>query len=601
MKPVAIGALVLLAAFLRCYHLSEIPLTNDELSALDRLRFASFSELISKGVMPDGHPALVQVFLFYYTKLTGLSPVLIKLPFILCGIAGVYVAYRVFSRMFNESTGLLVAAFMAASQFFIMHSQTARPYAPALLFVLLLLQQLLAVADGETRKKHYVLITILLTLLASTHYLALLTGVVLALFFLWHAGQSRKHLLIAYACSAVLYIPQLPVFWQQLQVGGIGLWLGKPQPGFIIDFFRYLVQFNTIVLLLSGAGIIVSLYLLFAGGVTSQQRKKMGIVLGSFVITYGVLYLYSVLRNPLLQFPSLLFAAPCLLAFAFYPATLLPRAVYASVLVVFTTVQVYALTVSRRHYEVFYHQGYKAAVEAISTHATSNTPLLLNGNEPYYFDFYFKRAGFKPNVIHTRIDSLSYTAFDSLLQTIKQDTIVVAHAFGLPLEYFSMARNRFPDSIYCEQHAFNETWILARKKGWTLYGPMVQFGPEKEYGVPVEFTLSGPLRFRLEAYSNIMQPGTGSAADPELALSVKNSRNEPVYWRSNFYHSFNPEGRAGGKIFVASDIVIPAKDTFRFAVFMINGKKESFMASQPKVRVSRSNRLLLGTIEPLEE
>lgn len=595
LKPLAVTGILLLAALLRCYHLTEIPLTNDELSALNRLRFSSLSELIRQGVMPDGHPALVQVFLFYYTKLTGLSPALIKLPFMLCGTAAVYVAYRVFSRLLNSRTGLLVAAFMATSQFFIMHSQTARPYAPGLLFMLLLTQQLVIVWEGKAQKQHYVFIALLLVLLASTHYLAALTGAVIVMLFVWNAGPFRKPLLVACGAAALLYIPQLPVLIQHMKIGGIGTWLGKPQPGYIIGFLRYLTQFNVLVLLLLPGGIMASLYLLFSGR-AAGKRKKLVITIGVFAITYLVLYFYSVWRNPLLQYPALLFATPFLLAFVFYPFTHLPKAGYIMLLFSLIVVQCYALTVSRRHYRLFYDQSYQAVVQDIGRYAGTNTPLLLNGNAPYYFGFYFEREGIKPNILHSRIDTLSYVDFGRLLHSIKADTIVIAHAFDLAPEYFSMARSVFADSVYSAQRAFNETWILARSKAEAIAAPVMQFDSSRTHGAPVQFSLRGPLRFLLEAQVYIMQTGS---ADPELALSVKNSKGEQVLWRSAFYHAFNPVESRGGNMFVASAIAIPENDVYRFEISVINGKGETFTASQPKVRVSKSNGLLFGTVEPV--
>jgi hypothetical protein len=60
--------ITLAAAFLRFYKLGDFSLSNDELSALNRLQFSNFHDLITKGVMPDFHPALVQVFLIaFYT------------------------------------------------------------------------------------------------------------------------------------------------------------------------------------------------------------------------------------------------------------------------------------------------------------------------------------------------------------------------------------------------------------------------------------------------------------------------------------------------------------------------------------------------------
>ncbi|MFB6257840.1 MAG: hypothetical protein ABEH38_04025 [Flavobacteriales bacterium] len=55
--------------FLRFDTLASVSLGNDELSALQRTRFDSFPEMIQKGVIPDGHPAFVQSFLYVYTGL----------------------------------------------------------------------------------------------------------------------------------------------------------------------------------------------------------------------------------------------------------------------------------------------------------------------------------------------------------------------------------------------------------------------------------------------------------------------------------------------------------------------------------------------------
>ena len=56
--------LLLVASTLRLYNVFDLQYTYDELSAVDRLRFDSFSELITKGVMIDAHPALVQVWMY---------------------------------------------------------------------------------------------------------------------------------------------------------------------------------------------------------------------------------------------------------------------------------------------------------------------------------------------------------------------------------------------------------------------------------------------------------------------------------------------------------------------------------------------------------
>lgn len=73
-------AILGIAVFLRFYGFFNLQYTFDELSALNRLEFDSFIEVIKKGVMIDAHPALIQVFLFYYTKLFGTAEWIVKLP-----------------------------------------------------------------------------------------------------------------------------------------------------------------------------------------------------------------------------------------------------------------------------------------------------------------------------------------------------------------------------------------------------------------------------------------------------------------------------------------------------------------------------------------
>ena len=57
--------ILIIAIILRLWDFESISLMNDELSALHRLQFNSFSDLRLYGIRPDGHPAGVQVFLYF--------------------------------------------------------------------------------------------------------------------------------------------------------------------------------------------------------------------------------------------------------------------------------------------------------------------------------------------------------------------------------------------------------------------------------------------------------------------------------------------------------------------------------------------------------
>ena len=92
--------IVLTGALLRFYNYAEIPFTHDEFSALFRLDFNSFSELIQKGVKIDGHPAGIHVFLYYWTKAFGSTEWVVKLPFTIFGIISIWLVYLIATKWF---------------------------------------------------------------------------------------------------------------------------------------------------------------------------------------------------------------------------------------------------------------------------------------------------------------------------------------------------------------------------------------------------------------------------------------------------------------------------------------------------------------------
>ena len=81
------SVLVFVGALFRFYNYNNWSLSNDELSAITRLNYSSFSEMIEQGVrLIDMHPVGVQSFLWMWTHLFGMSEEVLRLPFVLLGI-----------------------------------------------------------------------------------------------------------------------------------------------------------------------------------------------------------------------------------------------------------------------------------------------------------------------------------------------------------------------------------------------------------------------------------------------------------------------------------------------------------------------------------
>lgn len=132
-------ALILVVGFvLRTYNFLDIPFSHDEFSAFFRTKFDNIYDLIAYGARIDGHPAGIQVFLYYWIQFFGPAEWVVKLPFIIFGLLSVLLIYKLGKLWFNETVGWLCAALMAVSQFPVMYSQIARPYISGLFFSLLM-------------------------------------------------------------------------------------------------------------------------------------------------------------------------------------------------------------------------------------------------------------------------------------------------------------------------------------------------------------------------------------------------------------------------------------------------------------------------------
>lgn len=116
-----LGGITLVGFFLRLRGLGSESITADEASALLRLNFSSFSEMIEGGVRPDGHPAFTQVLLWFWTKWFGWSEFAVRIPFAIFGTAGIWLSGIIAKKWFSNTSGLATAIGIAFLQFPLMY------------------------------------------------------------------------------------------------------------------------------------------------------------------------------------------------------------------------------------------------------------------------------------------------------------------------------------------------------------------------------------------------------------------------------------------------------------------------------------------------
>ena len=339
----ALIALLGLGLVLRVYVPGGMVLVGDDLSALLRTHYGSWNELVEKGLKTDVHPPGIQVFLYFWNRVFTDQAWWVKLPFVGLSLLNVFLTWLLGRRLGMGRAADLAALFMSALQFPVFYGQLARMYAPGSSVLLgLSLVYLKGKSAAAFSWKRMVLQGILLAFAAYIHHLAALAaGIVWLTGFLTFRRALRWEWLGAAFLGLLLFLPAMPLWLEQVRLGGVGGeqgWLGKPRPDFFLTFLAYL--FHYYVPLYLSAGLLFVLAL-------RKQAWFTGLIW--FVVPAFIAFAYSVLRNPVLQFSTLHFSLPFFLLFLSSGIDRLPKLWSAGALAFMLILVVGSLLGIRRH------------------------------------------------------------------------------------------------------------------------------------------------------------------------------------------------------------------------------------------------------------
>lgn len=440
--------ILIIGAVLRFYNYGDIPFTHDEFSAVFRTQFNSFHDLISKGVLVDTHPAGVQVFLYYWVKLFGISEPLVKLPFTLFSLASVYLLYAIGRKWFSSTAGLIASSFLAFLQYPVMYGQIARPYASGLFLVLLMVWFWTNLMLSPGKRFYLNLAGYILSsaLCAYNHHFSLLFVGVAGLTGVFIINRNnRKAFILSWVAIFLLYSPHLTIFFSQLKQGGIGGWLSRPRPDFIFDYLAYAFQFSWYILAL-----LVLLVILALVWRPKARPRNDRMVLVSFIWFFVPLlagFLYSFYINPVLQYSVLLFSFPFLLLLMFFYADA-GKTWQKCILVALTALVVIpSLIMERRHYSIFYKSQYREILVESKNDAEklgrSNCFILIDSHRRFT-DYYLEKPGmerFTVNYIHDIFDP---PVLESILDSCKSRYFVYGCISNSAWEDYAMIHSQYP-------------------------------------------------------------------------------------------------------------------------------------------------------------
>lgn len=391
--------ILITGAILRFWDYTSITFTHDEFSAFFRTGFTDFGELVEKGLKKDTHPPGVQLFMNYWRLFFGDSPWIIKFPFTLMGLGAVYLVWKLGRLWYNETVALISASFMASLQFTIMYSQLARPYISGLFLTLLMAcyWSKLVKKPEEGFWKNGILFVLAGALSAYNHHFSLLFAAIIGISGLFFIPKKIwwKYALLGFSIFA-LYIPNLSLFFTQLEMGGVGTWLGAPENDFLWMFIRYIFHFSWVLL-----GVAIAL---ITAGIFKKNKsftwKKLTLFIAWFMIPFLIGFFYSRYKNPVIQYSVLLFSFPYLFFILFGHLKELKPKLNLLISASIITLSVFTLLTNRQHYKILYNSPYRAIIK------DQNKALLENESTLRIIDTYPKMNHYYNE--HLNVDS-TYT------------------------------------------------------------------------------------------------------------------------------------------------------------------------------------------------
>ena len=608
--------IMIVAAFSRFWNFSSVPFMHDEFSAIFRTWYDSVSDVIEIGVKQnDSHPAGVQLFIYFWIKLFGLSEPVLKLPFALMGIASVFMAWLVARKWFNVNTALFTAAIMAVTQYNIFYSQLARPYAPGLFFSLTTVWFWTKVVFDETPKKQDWLWFVLL--MAVNNYLHAFTLfldlLVAATGLVFVRGKRLRHYLLAGLAILVLYLPGISVFLAQLGRGDIGGWLSKPKPDFLINYIQYVFHFSSWFLATTVTIVLFLSIKYYAHSPGTNKYRWIG--LGWFLITFLVAYGYSLFRSPIIQYSTLLFVFPFLLMVFFSFFDRLPNGTRSLSLGLIMFTGLFTLILNRQHYVEMYEQGFDQipahVIRDLKRYSGKNVAVVLQAPDTRMFDYYFEKYGQKTPFFKLE-NSNNLTEVNNYLRRQKADIVMFGCDDYAPLEYLEALKSAYPYVLNQLAWFNSEYWVLSKKrlssrykyrKEVTVLDSSGRFKiPEKnKYGAAIRLKDSSiRLKPNDVIFARATIAGMQPAPDALLVLDWRDNNGNALFWKaSKFKNFFN----AGSSFTVATSVRvrdlpdIPKSGQLKVYIW----KKDTSMINVDYMEVVKTHiySVEMGLYEPL--
>ncbi len=449
--------------------------SNDELSAISRLRFDNLSDLVEFGVMKgDMHPAGVQFFMKFWGALFGKNEMVMRFPFVLFGTASIFVLFLIGKNWFNRKTGLIAASFLAVLYFPIMNSEFARPYSPGLLLILLIGYFIYKVLFDDHKKektKQQKLVNsftlgLLFALAMYTHYFAFLcVGFIGISGILFLNSKNWMYYILAGVLGIILFLPHVGVTYYHLNVGGLQ-WLGAPENNWLFLFLFH--AFNESYLLVVPLLLFTGFFIIKKNEYSEKLDKKAITLLTIwFFGVYLLGHILSLISTPVLKFPVMLFTFPFFLLLVSIVLAKAKNELWVIIPIILlgsSSTVIEKDLYGNRHFALFKEVGQKIN-KWNEVYGAENIYTIYNLNNPNYMNFYAEEWGgdsIKFDLHELEFDG-DFIIHEKLQEASQEYCIIGYSARTTVLQIFETVREFYPLVIDFEQ--YNNGAVFLMKKG----------------------------------------------------------------------------------------------------------------------------------------
>jgi hypothetical protein len=387
--------LLLVGLAVRFAFIENTGLSNDELSAWFRTRFASWDEFWLLGVKDgDMHPGFYQVFLWIWVRVFGDSELSLRGTSLVFFAANLGLLYTIACRFFSRYTGLIIVAFYVSLSFLIINTTTARPYNSGVFFLLLAYYFLMLIntQEGKGKISSWIWLTVAFLGAMLSHYFAFLSVGIMGLLAIQYLSREKIVGLVVSGIGAlVLFSLHASTTLHQLSKGGIG-WLDKPDFFWWADFLKQTFQDSWWMLS------IAIILIIFVKNNNINISKNQGFGLRIAIITGVAAYFISILYTPILRELVFQFLLPFIL-FGFLGSIQLSqdkgrwkKYLPFGIVTLFTLHSIFIVEIFQpKHYGVFKELGQNQNAW-VAERKAKNITFAENFNNVDYINYYLDSA-----------------------------------------------------------------------------------------------------------------------------------------------------------------------------------------------------------------